>query len=187
MSVETVAIPGYVAGTWQLDPTHSDVSITARHFMISKVRGHFTEFDATIVTAENPLDSSVTATIQAASIDTRQEQRDAHIRSADFLDTDNHPLITFRSTGLRQAGGDFKLDGDLTIRGITKPVTLDLELNAIGPDPYGGKRIGLSAKTSVQRHDFDINFNALMETGGAVVSDKLDVAIEIEAVLQPAN
>lgn len=188
MSVETSTLPGYVVGTWQLDPSHSDVSITARHFMVSKVRGHFNDFAATIVTAVNPLDSTVTATIQAASIDTRQEQRDAHIRSADFLDTDNHPTITFRSTGLRPNGADFKLDGELTIRGITRPVTLDLELNAIGPDPYGGTRIGLSARASVQRHDFNINFNALMETGGAVVSDKLDVALEIEAVLeQPAN
>src|ERR1051326_1219566 len=147
MSVETTTIPGYVVGTWQIDPSHSDVSITARHFMVSKVRGHFNDFAATIVTAANPLDSSVTATIQAASIDTRQEQRDAHIRSADFLDVDNHPTITFRSTGLRPHGDDFKLDGELTIRGVTRPVTLDLELNAIGPDPYGGTRIGLSART----------------------------------------
>jgi len=187
MSVETTVLPGYLAGTWQVDLNHSDVSITARHFMVSKVRGHFNDFAATIVTAENPLESFVTATIQAASIDTRQEQRDGHIRSADFLDVENHPTITFRSTGLRPNGDDYKLDGELTIRGITRPVTLDLELNAIGPDPYGGTRIGLSARTSVQRHDFNINFNALMETGGAVVGDKLDVALEIEAVLeQPA-
>jgi len=187
MSVETT-VPGYLAGTWQLDLIHSDVSITARHFMVSKVRGHFNDFAATIVTAENLLDSSVTATIQAASIDTRQDQRNAHIRSADFLDVENHPTITFRSTGLRPNGDDYKLDGELTIRGITRPVTLDLELNGISPDPHGGTRIGLSARTSVLRHEFDINFNPLMETGGAVVSDKLDVALEIEAVLeQPAS
>jgi polyisoprenoid-binding protein YceI len=184
MSANTLTIPGYVAGTWQVDAIHSDVSISARHFMVSKVRGHFNDFAATIVTAENPLESSVTATIQTASIDTRQVQRDAHIRSADFLDADNYPTITFQSTGLRQDGDDFKLDGDLTIRGVTRPVTLALELSAIGPDPHGGKRIGLSAKTSVLRHEFNINFNPLMETGGAVVSDKLDVAIEIEAVLE---
>jgi polyisoprenoid-binding protein YceI len=183
MSTETVVIPGYLVGTWSADLTHSDVSITARHFMVSKVRGHFNDFSATIVTAENPLDSKVTATIKTASIDTRQEQRDGHIRSADFLDVENHPEITFVSTGLRPNGDDFKLDGELTIRGNTRPVTLDLELNAIGPDPYGGTRIGLSARTSVQRQDFGISFNALMEAGGAVVSDKLDVAIEIEAVL----
>ncbi len=184
MSTVTVAIPGYVAGTWQADLTHSDVSITARHFVVSKVRGQFNDFSATIVTAEDPLDSSVTATIQAASIDTRQTQRDAHIRSADFLDVENHPEITFQSTGIRPNGENFKLDGNLTIRGNTRPVTLDLELNAIGPDPYGGTRIGVSARTSVLRREFDINFNALMETGGAVVSDKLEVAIDIEAVLE---
>jgi polyisoprenoid-binding protein YceI len=183
MSIPLVTLPGYVAGTWHVDLSHSDVSITARHFMVSKVRGHFNDFSATIVTAENPLNSSVTATINAASIDTRQEQRDAHIRSADFLDAENHPEITFRSTGMRQHGDDYKLDGELTIRGNTRPVTLDLALSGVGPDPYGGTRIGLSARTSVSRSEFDINFNALMETGGAVVGDKLEVALEIEAVL----
>ncbi|HEX4704473.1 MAG TPA: YceI family protein [Pseudonocardiaceae bacterium] len=184
MSIPAVALPGYVAGTWNVDLSHSDVSITARHFMVSKVRGNFTDFAATIVTAENPLDSSVTATIKAASIDTRQDQRNAHIRSADFLDADNYPEITFQSTGMRQHGDAFKLDGNLTIRGNTHPVTLDLELSGIGPDPYGGTRIGLSARTSVSRSEFGINFNALMETGGAVVGDKLEVILEIEAALE---
>jgi polyisoprenoid-binding protein YceI len=176
--------PGYVAGTWQADLTHSDVSITARHFMVSKVRGHFNDFAATIVTGDDPLDSSVTATIQAASVDTRNETRDNHMRSPDFMDVEKFPEITFRSTGLHAAGEDYELVGDLTIHGVTHPVTLELEFSGIGPDAYGGTRLGVSARASVLRSDFDMKYNPIMETGGAVVSDKLDVRIEIEAVLE---
>ncbi|HVV18815.1 MAG TPA: YceI family protein [Pseudonocardiaceae bacterium] len=184
MSTSAVAIPGYVTGTWTIDPVHSDVSIVARHFMVSKVRGHFKEYSGTIVTAENPLESTVEATINAGSIDTNNEQRDGHIRSADFLDVENFPEITFKSTGVTQHGDDFKLVGDLTLHGVTKPVTLDLEVSGVGPDAYGGTRFGFSAKTSVLRSEFGMSFHPVMETGGAVVSDKLDVHIEIEAVLQ---
>jgi polyisoprenoid-binding protein YceI len=184
MSATAVAPPGYVAGTWQADLVHSDVSITARHFMVSKVRGHFNDFAATIVTAENPLDSSVTATIQAASVDTRNETRDNHMRSPDFMDVESYPEITFQSTGLRAVGEDYELDGNLTVHGVTHPVTLELEFSGIGPDAYGGTRLGVSARTSILRSDFDMKYNPIMETGGAVVSDKLDVRIEIEAVLE---
>jgi polyisoprenoid-binding protein YceI len=187
MSTPTINIPGYVAGTWDIDQVHSSVSIVARHFVVSKVRGEFRDFTAQIVTGENPLDSSVTATIQAASIDTHQEQRDDHIRSADFLEVETHPTITFTSAALRPHGSDFQLDGELTLHGVTKPVTLDLELNGFGPDGYGGTRLGLSASTAVSRKDFDIRFNGTIEgTGGAIVSDKLEVKIELEAVLQKA-
>ena len=185
MSTPTINIPGYLVGTWDIDPVHSDVSITARHFVVSKVRGAFGDYEGQIVTAENPLDSTVNATIKAASIDTRQEQRDEHIRSADFLDVENHPTISFVSTGIRNDGGDFKLDGNLTLHGVTKPVTLGLEINGFGPDAYGGNRVGFSASTAISRKDFDIRFNATIEgTGGAVVSDKLEVTLEIEAVLR---
>lgn len=177
-------IPGYVVGTWDIDPVHSDISIIARHFGVSKVRGSFAEFSGEITTTENPLESSVTATIQAASIDTKQNDRDNHIRSADFLDVENHPTITFRSTGLRANGDEFELDGDLTIRGTTKPVTLALELSGFAADPYGGQRVGFSATTSVSRKEFGVRFNAVMEGGGAVVSDKLQVQLEVEAVLR---
>jgi polyisoprenoid-binding protein YceI len=179
-----VTIPGYVAGTWTIDPVHSDVSIVARHFMVSKVRGHFREFSGTITTGESPLDSQVTATINASSIDTNNDQRDGHIRSADFLDVENHAEIAFTSTALRRHGADFKLDGNLTLHGVTRPITLDLELSGFGPDAYGGTRVGLSAKGSVLRSDFDMSFHPMMETGGAVVSDKLDIHIEIEAALR---
>jgi polyisoprenoid-binding protein YceI len=184
VSTPAVTIPGYVAGTWAIDPVHSDVSIVARHFVISKVRGHFKEYSGTVVTGETPLDSKVTATIKATSIDTNNEQRDGHIRSADFLDVEKYPEVTFTSTGVRADGDDFKLDGDLTLHGTTKPITLDLELSGLGPDAYGGTRLGLSAKASVLRSEFGMTFHPVMETGGAVVSDKLDVRIEIEAVLE---
>ncbi|HKN99060.1 MAG TPA: YceI family protein [Pseudonocardiaceae bacterium] len=184
MSTPAVAIPGYVAGTWDIDPVHSDVSIVARHFVVSKVRGHFKEFSGTITTGEDPLKSSVSATIVASSIDTNNDQRDGHIRSADFLDVEKFPEITFTSTQLRQAGDDYELDGDLTLHGVTRNVTLALELSGIGPDPMGGTRVGLSATGSVLRSDFGMTFNPVMETGGAVVSDKLEIRIEIEAALR---
>lgn len=184
MSTSAVAIPGYVTGTWTIDQVHSDISIVARHFMVSKVRGHFKEYSGTIVTAENPLESSVTATINATSIDTNNDQRDGHIRSADFLDVENFPEITFKSTSLAAKGDDFELTGDLTLHGVTKPVTMALEISGIGPDAYGGTRFGFSAKTSILRSEFGMSFHPVMETGGAVVSDKLDVHIEIEAILQ---
>ena len=184
MSTPAVTIPGYVAGTWDIDPVHSDISIVAKHFVISKVRGHFEDYAGTIVTGENPLDSTVNATIKATSINTKNEQRDGHIRSADFLDVEKFPEITFNSTGVRQAGDDFELDGDLTLHGVTNNITLKLEVSGLGPDAYGGTRIGFSATGSVLRSEFGMSFHPVMETGGAVVSDKLDVRIEIEAVLQ---
>src|ERR687883_1213287 len=121
MTSTAVQIPGYVAGTWDIDPAHSTVGFAVRHMMVSKVRGFFREFSGEIVTAENPTDSTVTATIDLASIDTRQEQRDAHVRSADFFDADNHPQMTFRSTAVRTDGADWTVDGELTLKGTTRP------------------------------------------------------------------
>ena len=180
----TATIPGYLVGTWDIDPVHSDISITAKHFGVSKVRGHFADYSGEIVTAENPVDSKVTATIQATSIDTKNADRDGHIRSADFLDVENHPTITFVSTGLEADGDDYVLNGELTLHGTTKAVSLALELSGFGPDPYGGQRVGFSAKTKISRKEFGIAFNAVLETGSLVVSDNLDVTLEIEAVLR---
>jgi polyisoprenoid-binding protein YceI len=179
-------IPGYVAGTWAIDPVHSEVGFSARHFGVSKVRGRFVKFEGTIVTAEDPLASSVTASIDVTSINTNQEQRDAHIRSADFFDVENHPTITFTSTGLKADGGEYTLEGDLTIRGTTKPVALALELNGFGPDPYGGTRVGFTATTEVNRHDFGVSFNGPIPgvPGGVILGDKVNLTLEIEAVLQ---
>ncbi|WP_369251948.1 YceI family protein [Geodermatophilus amargosae] len=185
-STTAVQIPGYVAGTWDIDATHSTVGFSVRHMMVSKVRGYFTEFSGEIVTAEDPAASSVTATVDMDSIDTRQEQRDAHIRSADFFDVGNHTVMTFRSTGVVADGEDWTVHGDLTIKGITKPVTLALELNGFGPDAYGGTRAGFSARTSISRKAYGVDIDLPMDGGGVVVGDKIDVELEIEAVLRAA-
>ncbi len=185
-STTAVQIPGYVAGTWDIDAAHSTVGFSVRHMMVSKVRGYFTRFSGEIVTAEDPAQSTVTATIDMDSIDTRQEQRDAHIRSADFFDVGNHTVMTFRSTGVVAKGEDWSVEGDLTIKGITKPVTLALELNGFGPDAYGGTRAGFSAKTSISRKAYGVDIDLPMDGGGVVVGDKIDVELEIEAVLRTA-
>ena len=186
MTSTATQIPGYVVGTWDIDATHSTVGFSVRHMMVSKVRGYFREFSGEIVTAEDPSQSRVEATIVLSSIDTRQEQRDAHIRSADFFDVENHPQMTFRSTAVRTDGADWFVDGELTIKGITKPVTLELELNGFGPDAYGGTRAGFSAKTEINRNDFGVDIKMPMDGGGVVVGDKITVELEIEAVLRTA-
>jgi polyisoprenoid-binding protein YceI len=178
------AVPGYVAGTWNIDAVHSEVGFSVRHMMVSKVRGRFTTFSGQLVTGESPLDSSVTAEIDLASINTGSEQRDGHIRSADFFDVETYPTMTYRSTGVRQHGGDYVLDGDLTLKGVTKNVPLTLELNGFGPDPFGGTRAGFTATGEINRRDFNVSFSAPMETGGAVVADKIGLHLEIEAVLE---
>ena len=176
-------IPGYLAGTWDLDPVHSHIGFAARHLMVSKVRGRFTKFDVQIVTAEQPLDSTVTVTIDTASIDTGNEMRDNDLRSERFLDTASHPLITFKSTSVTPDGDGYKVAGDLTIRGVTKQVTLNLEAGGFGPDPYGGTRAGFSATTEINRNDFGVSFNAPIP-GGVMVSEKVQIDIEAEAVLR---
>ncbi|MBO0772435.1 MAG: YceI family protein [Actinobacteria bacterium] len=188
MTAETgfqVQIPGYVAGTWSIDPVHSSVEFVVRHMMVSKVRGKFRTFSGTIVTAPNPAESSVTAEIDLNSIDTGQEQRDNHIRSADFFEVETYPTMTYQSTGLSPDGDDFILHGKLTLKGVTREVPLKLELNGFGPDAFGGTRAGFTASGEINRKDFNVNFNAMMETGGAVVSDRVTIQLEIEAVLQP--
>ncbi|MCW2701379.1 MAG: uncharacterized protein JWQ45_2914 [Blastococcus sp.] len=182
----TTQIPGYVVGTWDIDASHSTVGFSVRHMMVSKVRGYFREFSGEIVTAEDPARSLVTATVDLGSIDTRQEQRDAHIRSADFFDVQTHPQMTFRSTAVRTDGADWTVDGDLTIKGVTKPVTLALELNGFGPDAYGGYRAGFSARTEINRNEFGVDIKMPMDGGGVVVGDKISVELEIEAVLRAA-
>ena len=183
-STTAVQIPGYVVGTWDIDAAHSTVGFSVRHMMVSKVRGYFTKFSGEIVTAEDPAQSTVTASIDMDSIDTRQEQRDAHIRSADFFDVGNHTEMTFRSTEVRTDGADWTVVGDLTIKGITKPVELALEVNGFGPDAYGGTRAGFSAKTEISRKEFGVDIDMPMDGGGVVVGDKISIELEIEAVLR---
>jgi polyisoprenoid-binding protein YceI len=184
MTAAGISIPGYVAGKWQFDPAHSEIGFTIRHMMVSKVRGKFTEYTCSITTAENPLESHAEAEVDLASITTGVDQRDAHLRSSDFFDAENSPKMTFRSTGIRPDGDDFKLDGELTIRGITKPITLDVEIGGFGPDPYGGYRAGFTATGQINRTDFGVNWNAAIEGGGVVVADKVSINIDIEAVLE---
>jgi polyisoprenoid-binding protein YceI len=183
MSVE---IPGYVAGTWAIDPVHSEVSFVVRHMMVSKVRGRFDKFEGTIVTAEDPLASTVTASVDLDSINTGQEQRDAHIRSADFFEVEKYPEMTFVSTAIKGGEEGFILEGDLTLKGITKTVAFNLEVNGIGPDAYGGTRIGFSAETQIGRSEFGVNFNGPIPgvPGGVAVSEKVTINLEIEGVLQ---
>jgi polyisoprenoid-binding protein YceI len=187
MSTSAVEIPGYVAGTWAIDPVHSEVSFVVRHMMVSKVRGRFDKFEGTIVTAANPLDSSVTATVDLTSISTGQEQRDAHIRSADFFEVETHPTMTFASTGIRPDGDDYLLDGNLTIKSVTRPVTFKLEISGFGPDAYGGTRCGFSASGEINRMDFGVSFNGPIPgvPGGVAVSEKVNITLEVEGVLQP--
>jgi len=185
MTDTAVEIPGYVTGTWTVDPVHSEVSFTVRHMMVSKVRGRFDKFEGTIMTDPDPLRSTVTATVDLGSVNTGNETRDNHIRSEDFFHTEKHPTMTFRSTGLRPAGDDYLLDGDLTLRGVTRPVTFRLEVNGFGPDPYGGTRAGFSATAEINRQDWNVSYNGPIPGAGSgmVLSDKATINLEIEAVL----
>ena len=180
-STET-AIPGYEAATWTIDPVHSEVGFSVRHMMVSKVRGRFTSFSGQLVTAEDPAASSVTAEIDLSSINTGNEQRDEHIKSADFFEVETYPTMTYKSTGIRVEDGEYVLDGDLTLKGVTKRVPLHLELNGFGPDPYGGVRAGFTATGEINRSDFNVSFNAPLQNGGVVVGEKITLQLEIEAV-----
>jgi polyisoprenoid-binding protein YceI len=184
MTAPATTLPGLVAGRWAFDTSHSEVSFTVRHLMVSKVRGVFNSYDGEIVVAENALDSVVTATVDMSSIDTREEARDNHLRSSDFFLVETHPQMAFRSTSIRPAGEDFVLAGDLTIKGVTKPVEFALEYNGVGSDPWGGTRAGFTAKTDISRKEFGVDLEMPLDGGGVVVGDKISITLEIEAVLQ---
>jgi len=177
-----LSVPGYQAATWNIDPVHSEVGFSVRHMMVSKVRGRFTKFSGQIVTAEDPLRSSVTAEIDLTSINTGQEQRDQHIQSADFFEVETYPTMTYKSTGVRVEDGEYVLDGDLTLKGVTKNVPLRLELQGFGEDAYGGYRAGFTATGEINRGDFNVSFNAPLQNGGVVVGEKIQLQLEIEAV-----
>ncbi|HWE69814.1 MAG TPA: YceI family protein [Acidimicrobiales bacterium] len=182
-TVDGVELP--LAGTYVLDVAHTQVGFAVRHMAVSKVRGRFTKFDGTIQIAEDPTASSVSVTIDANSIDTQDETRNNHLRTNDFFDVENHPTWTFVSTSMIPDGkAKWKLTGDLTIRGVTRPVTLETSLEGVVKDPYGNLRVGFSASAEIDREDFDVSFGAVMDAGGLVVAKKVTIEIEAEAVLQ---
>jgi len=172
---------GLVAGTWTIDPTHSEVGFSVRHLM-SKVRGSFTEFSGAITTTEQPTESSVDVRIISASITTNNEQRDAHLRSADFFDPAAGGELRFVSGAIRETGDGYVISGDLTINGITKPVDLKAEFLGVEVDAFGSTRLGAEATTSIDRRDFNITFNIPLEGGKLLIGDKVDITLAIEAV-----
>jgi polyisoprenoid-binding protein YceI len=176
-----VATPGYLAGIWKADPVHSEIGLSVRLLLLGRVRGRFTGYDVTIVTGEDPLGSSVAATIDLASIDTGNERRDNHLRSADFFEAERYPTMSYRSTGIRPAADGWIVDGELTLHGVTRPVPLAAGVNGFGPDRSGAQRAGFSATAQVNRGDFGID---RLAGGGAVIGDKVSVSLTIEAVLR---
>jgi polyisoprenoid-binding protein YceI len=173
-------------GTWLVDGSHTNVGFTVRHLMVSKVRGRFGSFNGVVTIADNPLESSVEATVDTTSITTNDEGRDQHLRSADFFDVDAHPSMTLRSTRVEARGGDYLLHADLTVRSITRPVVFELEFDGVEADPWGGTRAGFTATTEISRKEFGLEWNAALETGGVVVGDKVKIEIEAELIRQDA-
>ena len=182
-TVDGVEYPA--VGTFAIDTSHTRLGFAVRHMAVSKVRGDFKDFSGTLELAEDPEDSKVSVTIQAGSVDTHDENRDNHLRTNDFFDVENHPTWTFTSTAIRPISAtEWNVDGDLTIRGVTRQVTLDATLEGVVQDPYGMHRFGFSATTSIDREDFGVSFNGVMEAGGLVVGKKVDIDIEAEATFQ---
>ena len=176
----TTTLPA--TGTYGIDASHSHVGFKVRHLVVGKTRGRFAEVDATLTIADEPLASSVEVSVPLASVDTRDAGRDEHLRSEDFFDVANHPVMTFRSTGVRPDGDDYLVDGELTVRGVTKPLTLEASFDGSARDPWGGERIAFSAKGSVDREAFGLTWNQALETGGVLVGKKVDLEIEAEFV-----
>ena len=173
--------------TWQIDYTHSEINFTARHMMISKVRGRFEEWSGVVnFDPENLANTTVDVTVQMASVNTREQQRDDHLRSPDFFDVDNYPEMRFKSTNVEQDDDDDegKLHGDLTIRGVTKPVVLDVEYAGQAKSPWGTVSAGFSASTTINRKDWDLTWNQALETGGVLVGEKIKIEIELELMQQ---
>jgi polyisoprenoid-binding protein YceI len=169
-------------GTWTVDKPHSTIGFVARHMMVSKVRGRFTDFTASIEIADEPLESSVVADVEMASIVTGDDTRDNHLRTNDFFDVENHPTMTLRSTGFERDGDEYVMHTDLTIKGITKSVDFDLEFAGVGKDPWGGTRAGFTATTTINRKDFGVEWNAPLEAGGVLVGDKVTVELDVQLV-----
>jgi polyisoprenoid-binding protein YceI len=172
-----------VSGTWNLDVAHTRLGFSAKHAMVTTVRGAFGDFEGSLtLDGGNPADSHAEVTIQAASFSSGNDQRDGHVRGADFLDVENHPTLTFRSTDVRTDGDQFVLVGDLTIRGTTRPVEIAVELEGVEKDPFGNQRIGFSGETTISRKDFGLTWNVPLDGGGILVSDKVKITLDVSAV-----
>jgi polyisoprenoid-binding protein YceI len=185
----TVTTPTSLTDTYAIDPTHSRIGFVARHAMVTKVRGSFNEFEGSgSFNAENPAGSHLQLTIQAASIDTRNADRDGHLKSNDFFDMETYPEITFASTAVEQSDdSNYRVTGDLTIKGVTKPVTVDFEYTGTAVDPYGNTRVGFEGTTTVNRKDWGMNWNAALDAGGVLVSEKVTLEFEVSAIRTDAN
>ncbi len=171
-----------VAGAYEIDPTHSSADFQVRHLGLSKVKGGFETFSGTVTIAEDPAQSSVEVTLDAASFTTGNEDRDGHVKSADFLDVEQYPALTFRSTGVRQDGDDWQVDGELTVKDVTLPVTLDVAFEGSGQDPWGNGRIAFTGETEINRDEFGITWNQALETGGVLVGKNVKIHIDVQAV-----
>jgi polyisoprenoid-binding protein YceI len=182
----TTTHPDLVAGTWKIDPTHSDLSFSVRHLAISKVKGVFKTWDATVTTGATIADTKIEATVDVSSVDTGQEARDGHLQSSDFFLVEEHPQMTFTSTSVEADGDDFTIVGDLTLRGVTKSVTLKGELGGVITDGYGQTKAGATATTKINRKDYGVNWNAALEAGGFTLGDDVTISVDIQVVLQPA-
>ncbi|HEU5144777.1 MAG TPA: YceI family protein [Dermatophilaceae bacterium] len=174
-----------IAGDYVLDPTHTRLGFSARHAMVTKVRGQFDEFEgAAHVDTVNPANSSVNVVIKAASVTTGNEQRDGHLRTPDFFDVENYPEITFSSTHVERDGDEWDITGDLTINGVTKPVTIEFEETGSAKDPFGNTRVGFEGSTTIDRTEWNLKFQAALETGGVLVSEKVKLEFDISAIAQ---
>lgn len=184
--MSTTTVPTAInelTGTWTLDPTHTRIGFVARHAMVTRVRGNFNEFEGTATVAENPAESAARLTIKAASIDTRNAQRDEHLRSNDFLALDEYPEITFVSTGVNVSGPTtLELTGNLTIKGTTNSVTIPFEFEGAATDPYGNLRAGFEGSVVINRKDYGVTWNAPLETGGVLVGEKITLEFEVSAI-----
>jgi len=170
------------SGTWTIDPVHSRLGFSVRHMMIAKVRGSFTDFSGEVTIADDPLQSTVAVDVQLGSIDTANDDRDNHLRTNDFFDVANHPTMTFRSTRVEADGDDYIVHGDLTIRGVTNPVALEVEFDGTSKDPWGGTRAGFSAETEINRKDWGMEWNTPLEAGGVMLGDKVKIEIDVQLV-----
>ena len=176
----TATLNTLTAGTWAIDPTHTEVGFVARHLMVSKVRGSFTDVSGTVTVAENVTESVADVVIKTASVSTGTADRDGHLKSADFFDAETYPDMTFVSTGF---DGE-TLTGDLTIKDVTKPVTLDVEFNGVATDPWGNEKAGFEATADINRTDWNLNWNAALEKGGVLVSEKIKLVLDVQLAKQ---